>query len=255
MDLKGKRMVITGASSGIGRELTALAASRGAEVVAAARDMGGAFCGKEGIHTAEYDLRVPANVDALIDCAYSKLGGIDVFIANAGMGYYGKTPADWDHVEDIFRLNVFSPVYALTRLCELQKGGGFRFVAMDSGAGRIPLPGYSLYCSTKFALDGFMRAFRFELPDNVKLSVVFPVSVDTDFFDKAAEDAPPPRPVRPVRSTAKKILRGIEEEKDEIYPSRVFPFLTAVNRFCPKIETAYQNSEKNRFGDWLRNHG
>lgn len=148
----------------------------------------------------------------------------------------------------------------MTKLCETFPGRPLRFVAMDSGAGRIPLPGYSLYCAmefalaTKFALDGFTRASRFEMPGNVTLSVVFPVSFDSDFFDKAAEGAPAPRPVVSLTATARKIVEGIERDRGEIYSSKVFSLPDAVNRFCPPIEGAYQRSERKRLNGWLRSH-
>jgi short-subunit dehydrogenase len=95
------------------------------------------------------DLRCPENIDRMIKAATEKLGSIDIFVADAGFGYYGKTKADWPHMEDIFKLNVFSPIYALTKMCEVFPDRPFHFVIIDSGAGRMPLPGYSLYCSTK----------------------------------------------------------------------------------------------------------
>jgi short-subunit dehydrogenase len=254
MELSNKKIVVTGASSGIGYELSLQLARKGADILATARNINDGIFNCSKIKTVQYDLRCAQNVDALIDSALESMGTIDIFVANAGFGYYGKTTPDWGHIEDIFKLNVFSPIYTLTKLCSIFTDKTFQFVVMDSGAGRIPLPGYSLYCSTKFALDGFMRTFRFELPANVKLSVVYPVSVKTPFFEKAANGAPPPRPVISAQTAARKIIEGIEQECEEIYPSKALPILLTMNRYCPIIEPAYQCTENSRFGGWLRNH-
>lgn len=255
MVLSGKHVVVTGASSGIGQGIAEIMAQKGAAVVAAARGSTKAQFTAPKIIPAAADLRSPEHIDGLIDFARQTMGSIDVFVANAGFGYYGKTNADWASMEDIFKLNVLSPIYSLTKLCAEFAKKPIYFVLMDSGAGRMPLPGYSLYCATKFALDGFIRSFRFELPSNVRLSVVYPAGVDTAFYEKAAPDAPAPRPVQALQRAAENIVKGIEEEKAEIYPSAAFPVLMLANRFFPFVEAVYHRYEKKRFGNWLRTHG
>ena len=166
MDFYGKKVIVTGASRGIGRELALELSKRGAQVVASSRSISEKYLlPEEGIIPAPFDLSCPEGVDGLFDFALGKLGGSDLFIANAGMGYYGKTSsADWSHIADIFSLNVFSPIYSLEKMCVLYPQRPFWFCIMGSAGGLMPLPGYTLYSSTKFALNGYVRAFRYECP-------------------------------------------------------------------------------------------
>lgn len=101
MELSGKKAVVTGASEGIGREVARLLAGRGATVVAAARSFNRGCFASERVTAAEFDLHTPGQIDALIGLAARQMGGVDLFVANADIGYYGKTAADWSRMEDI----------------------------------------------------------------------------------------------------------------------------------------------------------
>lgn len=255
MDFQGKKVVVTGASSGIGAGLAQALAARGAEVLAVSRSITPKDLPFDRVTTAQFDLGGKEGIDALLDFAIERLGIIDLFVANAGYGYYGRfdTP-DWGKMEDIFSLNVFSPVYTLQKLCNLIPERPFNFAVTASVAGRLPLPGFSLYCSTKFAVDGFMRAFRYELPHNAYIHVIYPVSTDTAFFEKSGKDVPAPGPVQPLDEAVEQIVRGLEAGKKEIYPSKVFTLLNVCSHLCPPAVTAFLNGEKKRFDDWLVTH-
>lgn len=116
MDFQNKKVIVTGGSSGIGAGIARELAGRGAQVLAVSRKIEPDDLPFDNITTAKFDLNSNEGVDALFDFAVEKLGVIDLFIANAGFGYYGKTEKpDWNQMESIFNLNVFSPIYALEK--------------------------------------------------------------------------------------------------------------------------------------------
>jgi uncharacterized protein len=255
MNFMGKKVVVTGGSSGIGAGIVRELAGRGAQVLAVSRSIKPEDLPYENVITAAFDLRSHDGVDALLDYAIEKLGVIDLLIANAGYGYYGKTEKpDWGQMEDIFSLNVFSPIYTLEKLCALYPKRPFNFAVTASVAGKLPLPGFSLYCSTKFAVDGFMRTFRYEMPDNAFVSVIYPVSTSTAFFKKSGDGVPAPGPVQPLDEAVEGIISGLEKDKREIYPSKVYTALNICSHICPPVVAAFVNSEKNRFDLWLEQH-
>lgn len=163
MDLKGKRVVITGASSGIGWELLKRLNKAGAHIVGVARNPQRIIdeMGDLGVRAISCDVSESSNVDEMLKEAQDLLGGIDIFVANAGFAYYGKIgKADWEKNEKIFKTNVLSPIYTLQKLTENGTEKPLTFMVTISALGKMVLPGYALYDSTKFALDGFVRTYR-----------------------------------------------------------------------------------------------
>ncbi|WDC85581.1 SDR family NAD(P)-dependent oxidoreductase [Caloramator sp. mosi_1] len=70
--------------------------------------------------------------------------------------------ASYEHIERIFKTNVFAPIYCLEKMNEISKNKEFTYVITDSAVAKMPLPGYSLYSATKSAVDAFQNAYRFE---------------------------------------------------------------------------------------------
>lgn len=255
MNFQGRKVVITGASSGIGAGIAREIAARGGEILAVSRSIKHEDFPYKNIKTANFDLKSRQGVDGLFEYAMKELGGIDIFIANAGYGYYGKTDnPDWEKIQNIYSLNVFSPIYSLEKMCGLYPNEPFYFVTTASVAGKLPLPGFSLYCSTKFALDGFMRTFRLEMPKNAKLSVIYPISTGTDFFAKSGNGVPAPGPVQPLENAVKNIIKGLEKEKKEIFPSGVYNVLNVSEHIFPPAVSLFIKSEKKRFNKWCFTH-
>lgn len=127
------------------------------------------------------------NLDKLLKDADKKLGGIDIFYANAGFAYYEVIPnADWDRIARIYSTNVFSPFYCLIALNQTRKEP-FLFVVTASAMSHLSLPGYALYSSTKAAVRSFIDAFRFELKPGNRVMVVYPIATRTQFFDAAGK--------------------------------------------------------------------
>lgn len=136
MQLDGKNIILTGAASGIGRALLGLLAQFPARIIAADKNSDGLTNlpnGKAEIIRHECDLAQPQAIDELFEQAIQKLGCIDLFIANAGFAYYEKIEtADWAHIEQIYRVNVFSPLYALEKMRILNDGRPHKVVITAS---------------------------------------------------------------------------------------------------------------------------
>lgn len=196
MNLKNKHIILTGASSGIGAEiLKILSDYEGVKIVAVARHTENILQKGNVIYHFAADVSTQEGVDKVFEFAQKTMGSIDMFIANAGFAYLEKldTP-DWKHIEYIYNLNVFSPIYSLEKLAT--QDNPTAFACIISGAGLVSLPAYSLYCSTKAALHHFVQTYRYEKKDTLQLTAIYPVATRTDFFDKAAgkEGAPMPFP-------------------------------------------------------------
>lgn len=256
MDLKGKNIILTGASSGIGRDmLDILALYPNVKIVAVARHAD-RIPQKEGIvYPYAADISSKDGVDNVFNYAQEVFDGeADVFIANAGFAYLEKiNNSDWQHIENIFNLNVFSPIYSLEKLLAGSNNKKVAFTCTISGAGLVSLPAYSLYCSTKAALHHFVQTYRYEQSENLQITAVYPVATRTEFFDKATgEDSTPlPFPTQNSQTVAKKIIRGIEKGKENVYPSLLFRFFFPIGRAFPIFLKMYSGLEKRKVGKWL----
>src|SRR5436305_8989718 len=189
--IKGKVIIVTGASSGIGRS-TALALGREhARLVLVARrenrlkELEKEIGGDTLLLTL--DLREKAQVEQMIRLTVEQYGRIDVLINNAGFGFQGSvenTPPQV--VREIFDLNFDAALLA----CQLavpimRKQGGGHIINVSSIVGRRAIPLSGIYCATKFALNGISEALRIELKDsNIDVSIVSPAATKTEFGDQ-----------------------------------------------------------------------
>ncbi|MGI5891712.1 MAG: SDR family NAD(P)-dependent oxidoreductase [Bacillota bacterium] len=259
MELKGKRIVITGASSGIGWELLKRLVAAEAQVVGVSRDpqrITDEF-GDRGIKAIACDVSDPQQVDDMLAKATKMLGGIDIFVANAGIAYYGKIgEADWEKNEQIFKTNVLSPIYTLQKLTEKDRSEPLIYMITISALGKMVLPGFAFYSATKFALDGFVRTYRMEKPKNVKIIPVYPSAVYTPFFRKAGgKDTPMPLLDRQSPSlTAWCMELGLKMGLTSVYTSIIFIVRCILVRVLP-VDLIPQAVEKVRFSAWLKRHG
>ncbi|MFR9165331.1 MAG: SDR family NAD(P)-dependent oxidoreductase [Dysgonomonas sp.] len=254
MDIKNKNIILTGASSGIGKELLKLlSVYEGTKIVAVARHINSIPKIDNIIYPFAADVSTPDGIDSVFEYATKTTGETDIFIANAGFAYLEKLKsADWEHIENIYSLNVYSPIYSLEKM--INDGNKTKmFVSTISGAGLVSLPGYSLYCSTKAALHFFMETYRYECNKNLKIMSVYPVATRTEFFDKASktEDTPLPWPVQEPITVAKAIIKGIRKNKKEVYPSIIFRIFFPIGRALPFLFRLYSLNEKRKVKKWM----
>ena len=227
-DWGGKRAVITGASSGIGRLLAERIAAKGARVALVARrldlleEVAAAIASAGGDAVAvACDVARRDEVSAAAERIAGELGGIDVLVNNAGYGGHRRF-ADWDldDIERMMQVNFLGSVYwtkaVLPRL--LEQGRGW-IVFMASVAGRIGVPDESAYVASKFAMVGLAESLSSEVEDaGVHVLTVCPGAIDTPFFDDEALARMPAvakrsmiGPARGVDATLAALARGRHE--------------------------------------------
>ena len=182
ISLEGKVAVITGASRGIGAAVARQLADQGVKLGLASRS--GDDLGIDGAVARPTDVRDRAQVSALVDETVARHGGIDIVIANAGVGSYGPfvelDPAHLDEMMDVNAKGVITTAAVIVP--HLIARGGGDFVSVASEAGRRGLPFEAVYCASKFAQVGFTRALDHELrPQGVRCTNVCPGGVATDF--------------------------------------------------------------------------
>jgi short-subunit dehydrogenase len=193
----GKTVLITGASSGIGRAAAELFAAKGWTVAATMRtpEKSDLATTSDRIRLFQLDVTDQASVDRAVADVIAQCGAIDVLVNNAGYGLMGPFEAQTDaQVRRLFECNVFG-VMNVTRavLPHMRGRKQGRIVNVGSAAGRIAIPLYSTYAATKFALEGFSEGLWLELRQhNIKVKLIEPGMVKTDFFDRSREVASKP---------------------------------------------------------------
>lgn len=227
-DLRGKRVLVTGASSGIGAGLAEAFAQRGAVVGICARrqdrlDEVLARCHQHSPASRRWvtDLSEAGAVDRLADAALQELGGVDVLVNNAGIPKRRKVAAlDNETVEAVMNINFFSPTRLTLRLLPhmLERGTG-QIINVSSIAATLSSPGEAAYDASKAALTAFSEAMAIDLwQTGIKVLVVYPGVVDTDLFSLPDND-PVPVPVEPVpvSELVDGVLQALESGAAEVY--------------------------------------
>jgi NAD(P)-dependent dehydrogenase (short-subunit alcohol dehydrogenase family) len=172
---------ISGASRGVGAAVARAFHADGMQVALASRS--GSDLGLDGALGVECDVRDPDAVSAAVDATVERFGGIDVVVANAGVGAYGPfLELDPDDVEAMIDINLKGTIYTarftLPHLIE-RKGD---FVSLASVAGLRAFPGEAVYNASKFGMVGFTRALDHELRElGVRVTNVAPGGIATDF--------------------------------------------------------------------------
>lgn len=256
--ITGKKIVLTGANSGIGLETLKLLVEGDNKILAVdlRTDKLETF-DKEKVIPMVCDVSTKENVDAIFDKATEVLGGIDIFYANAGFPYYEKMDyVNWERVEKMFQVNVFSPIYSYQKYVQYMDGKEGQFAITVSAIGQMGVPGYTVYSSSKFAMNGFQQNIRLEMPKNIKLTCLYPVATDTGFFAKAAEGSgkvirEKPFPVQKPDHVAKVMVKAIEKKKKNVSPCKLFGFARFLMAICPPVRSIYWKMEKGKLDRYV----
>lgn len=184
-----KTALITGTSSGLGKTTARLFAASGWNVVATMRTPSAETELVTGEHllVTRLDVQDRDSIERAVASGVARFGRIDVLVNNAGFGLYGLFEATPDEkVREQFEVNVFG-VMAVTRavLPHFRANKGGTVVNVGSGAGVFTLPMMSLYCASKFALEGFSESLSYELASQgVAVKIVEPGGVVSTNFGK-----------------------------------------------------------------------
>ena len=189
-----KVVLITGASSGIGKETAKLFQVKNWKVAATMRspEKAADLARIADIACIRLDVTDPESVRAAIAETLERFGRIDAVVNNAGYGLAGPfEAATQDQIEMQFRTNVFGVMNVCREILphfREQKRG--TIVNVASVGGRMAFPFYSLYHSTKWAVEGFSESLRYELEQfNIRVKIVEPGPIRTDFYDRSQDIA------------------------------------------------------------------
>ena len=188
MDLEGKTAVITGASRGIGAAVARMLHERGVNLGLCSRS--GDDLGLDRAVAHACDVRDLAALTALCDATAARFGGIDILVANAGVGAYGPfLELSLELLDEMIDVNLKGTLYAVRAVLPHMLGREGDIVTLASEAGRRGLPYEAVYCASKFGQVGFTRALDHELREHgIRCTNVCPGGVATDF---ALEEARP----------------------------------------------------------------
>jgi NADP-dependent 3-hydroxy acid dehydrogenase YdfG len=180
--LTGRVAFITGASAGIGAAVARALSAEGVKLGLASRR--GSDLGLPDALGLTCDVRDLGQVEAGVAATVERFGGLDIVVANAGVGSYhpfGEEPLE--HVEEMIDVNLKGTIYAIrAALPHLKGSDAADVITLASEAGRRGLPGEAVYCASKFGQVGLTRALDHELrPLGIRATNVCPGGVATEF--------------------------------------------------------------------------
>ena len=248
--LDQQTVVITGASSGIGRAAALLFGRRRASVVLAARNEAALRDVAQGVAdgggvalVVPTDVGRPAEVERLAERAAERFGGIDTWVNNAGVSAYARfEDLTAEEIERIVRVDLLGALHgARVALPRLRERGG-TLINVASVVGVQPLPFQAPYCAAKAALIAFGQSLRAELAQEdgeVHVTTILPPSTNTPFFEhalsKLGRQAKPVPPVWQPNVVAESIVFAAAHPRREIAVGAAGRQLTLLGRLAPGL--------------------
>jgi NAD(P)-dependent dehydrogenase (short-subunit alcohol dehydrogenase family) len=277
--LEGKKVVITGAASGLGRALALALARRGCRIGIVDIDMEGADETLEMVKRAggsgeiyQLDVRVVIDWEAMAEHFFRTWGGVDVLVNNAGVvsaGFVGDIPVeDW---EWIFSINFWGMLYGChTFIPRMKAQGGGHLVNVASAAGLLCLLEMAPYNTTKAAVIALSETLRSELsPAKIGVTVACPMFFNThllddmrytDEFETEFAHTTFEHARMSADEVAEAVVRGVERKKLYAIPQRSGRFFWAVKRMQPdsyhkSLALLNRTSAGRRFFIWMARKG
>jgi short-subunit dehydrogenase len=223
VDLEGKRLLLSGATGGLGRAIAEELANNGAGLVLSSRkkeqleELARSLPGGAGRHEVVVaDLANPGGAEQLA----SDAGNVDGLVANAALPATGRLESfSADEMQRALRVNFESPILLARALApELTKKGEGHLVFISSLAGKVGSPRSSLYNATKFGVRGFAFGLREDLhPHGIGVSIVSPGFVrEAGMFHDAGSKPPPGLGTTTPKKVARAVVRAITRNRNEI---------------------------------------
>jgi short-subunit dehydrogenase len=234
----GRRVLVTGASSGIGAVVSTMLALRGARVVGTGRTFSALGLALEA--TVVQDLTEPGGPQDVVTVAAAALGGLDVVISNAGAGWLGSyesmTQVEVDTTVD---LNLRAPMQLARAAAPHLLASGGQLVLVGSIAGLVGVANEVAYGTAKAGLRGLADGLRAEWAGRVTVTLVSPGPVQTPFFNRRngpyARAWPKPVPVAPV---ARSIVRAVERRRTDVVVPAWLSLAARLNGGFPELYRA-----------------
>ena len=264
--LRDSVVIITGASSGIGRATALAFARRGAWVVIAARRESAlnevaTECQRSGGRAVPVtaDVSDEAAVKNIARQAIENFGRIDVWFNNAGVTLFGRfeeTPPD--AFRRVIETNLFGYIYgARAALPYFREQGGGVLINNASYVATAGQPYTSAYVLTKFAIRGLAECLRMELrgAKNIHVCTILPASIDTSIFQQAANytgrAVKPMWPVYPAEQVAEAIVACVENPEREVMVGNAGRMLNVLHAVAPALHDAAlaRRVERDHFQD------
>jgi short-subunit dehydrogenase len=249
-DIRGKKVLLSGAASGIGRAIALRLAKEGAQLFLVDIDVNGlaataAECREKGVAvvTRRCDLSHASDVSAAVADVLTRWNGVDILVNNAGITYYGKTermaPEHWDR---LLRINLLAHVQftreLLSNLLERQEA---HVLNVCSVLGLVGMPKVTAYCTSKFGMVGFSESLRNEFgKQGLGVTALCPGFVTTNLFTNAPleedgeEHKVPPRAIctTPER-VAEAAIKAIYRNKRLVVVEPFARLMYGTKRFAP----------------------
>lgn len=265
---KGKNIIITGGSSGIGEALAIRLFKAGANIALVARDMeklcrvsdeiSSNINGSDAKVTIySCDITDPEKVEATVQKIVEVMGPPDVLINSAGIliGEYfeNQTLADFKSIMDT---NFYGTLHLIKSVLPyLKKKGGGHIYNVSSVAGEMGVFGYSSYCASKFAVNGLSESLRSELkPQGIYVHLILPPETDTPMVTKVNMNRPLENKmlaatagVLSVDKVADDIIEGMEKGQYMIAPGAKTKLFLKVGRIMPSLARRIVDSTIKKF--------
>ena len=248
IDWRDKVVVLTGASSGIGREMAKVLAGKGAQLVLVARRAEAlaelatelATCGALEPMEAVCDVGDREQVAGLLRQVEGRWGAVDVLVNNAGKGAYGPfAGGGLPTYDSVVQTNLNGVIYCTKAFLPgmLARGRG-RLVFISSIVGELPSPGHAVYSATKFAVSGLAESLSYELAaDEIAVHLVEPGLVRSEFAEQAG--IPQKRfeqmPSKSAAEVARTIIDAVEAGKHKVVPDFMASQAIRLRRYFPRL--------------------
>ena len=257
-----KKILLTGASGGLGSALAMLLAENQAELAISSRstdslnDLIAQLPADARVIPISADLSIPGQARTLAREALEALGEIDVLFNVAGVGYFTNLDTAVEKsIRHLFEVNTFSPLMLIKALLPPMKArGSGRIINICSTAGKIPIPTIGAYGGSKSSLAAMANIMRLELrPDGIDVLNIYPGSIDTAFEENALREeehpglCPRDRCGRPRLALARQVLTAASGQAGEIYLERQGKWLATAALVWP----GHVDRKVSRALDWV----